>query len=496
MFDANMLNNIANHLAQSACVFSPEIAMLCTFLIALFMDVVGGKVRNIAGYTICLGFIITGVLLGYQNGISQTAFVKLIAVDPFAVFFKYLTLFAGFIVALMSFFSDEINKDERKVGEYYSLIAGMTFGMFLMVGATNLMMVYLAVEILSLTSYVLAGFTKEIKRASEASLKYVIYGSVSSGVMVYGMSILFGATGSLNFADISILISSGKVAFAPMLVSGLMILAGFGYKISAAPFHFWTPDVYEGAPVAVTAFLSVASKAAGFAGFIRFSQMIFATSPNVDWQIVLAILATITMTLGNLSAIWQTNAKRLLAYSSIAHAGYMLMGMVVMNEIGISAILVYMFMYAFMNLGAFAVVMFISNKIGSEELEDYNGLGYRMPVLCGMMVIFLVSLAGLPPTAGFIGKLYIFTSLFNSGSQWLWLAIVGVINSVISLFYYAKIFRNMYLRGNGELQERIDFSPASIAIVAILAVPTLILGVYFSPIVSWASASASIFIGK
>ena len=492
MLDTNILNNISSHLAQSVSLFAPETALLCTFIVALFMDIFFGKIRNIAGYTVAVGFVITGVLLGVQSGVHQNAFLSMMAIDPFALFFKYLILISGFAVVLMSFFSDEINKDGRKVGEYYALIAGMTFGMFLLCGATNLIMVYLAIEMMSLSSYVLAGFTKEIKRSSEASLKYVIYGSISSGVMVYGMSILFGASGSLNFSDLATLIPAGKVDMFPLIASGLMILTGFGYKISAVPFHFWTPDVYEGSPVTITAFLSVASKTAGFAGFIRFAQIMFTNDPYLDWQIVLAVLAVITMTIGNLSAIWQSNAKRILAYSAIAHAGYVLMGMVVMDKVGISSMMIYLFMYAFMNLGAFAVIMLIANKIGSEDIDDYNGIGYKMPVLGALMVIFLVSLAGLPPTAGFIGKLYIFTALFEKGDLWLWLAVVGVLNSVVSLFYYAKIFRNMYLRGtNNENAEKWSFSPASIAVVVLLAIPTLLLGVYFGPIVEWANNSAA-----
>ncbi len=497
MFDTNILNNISSHLVQSVSLFAPETALLCTFIVALFMDIFLGKVRNIAGYTVCVGFIITGILLGVQCGVHQNAFMSMIAIDPFALFFKYLILISGFAVVVMSFFSNEINKDGRKVGEYYALIAGMTFGMFLLCGATNLIMIYLAIEMMSLTSYVLAGFTKEIKRSSEASLKYVIYGSVSSGIMVYGMSILFGASGTLNLSELATMIPNGQVDMFALIVSGLMIVAGFGYKISAVPFHFWTPDVYEGAPVTITAFLSVASKTAGFAGFIRFAQIMFANDPYLDWQIVLAVLAVLTMTIGNLSAIWQTNAKRMLAYSAIAHAGYMLMGMVVMDQIGISAIMVYLFMYAFMNLGAFAVIMLIANKIGSEDIDDYNGIGYKMPVLGVLMVIFLVSLTGLPPTAGFIGKFYIFSALLAKGNQWVWLAVIGVLNSVVSLFYYFRILRNMYLRGtSNDTNERYSFSAGSIALVVLLAIPTLLLGVYFGPIVEWANNSASMLFMK
>lgn len=496
MFDSNLLQKITEHLALSSSQFIPEIALVITFILALFADVIFKKTRNIAGYTVLLGFIVTGVLLSQQSGISKNVFISMIAIDPFALFFKYLVLISSAIVVIMSFFSEELNRNNRRVGEYYSLISGMTFGMFLLSGATNLIMIYLAIEILSITSYVLAGYTKEIKRSSEASLKYVIYGSVSSGIMVYGMSILFGASGTLSLYELTQLLNAGQVDTLPLLVSGLMIISGFGYKISAVPFHFWTPDVYEGAPVTITAYLSVASKAAGFAAFIRFAQMVFASSAGtesaIDWQIVIALLSVLTMTLGNLSALRQTNVKRILAYSAIAHAGYMLMAMVMMNEIGTASILIYMFMYLFMNLGAFAVVMFIANKIGSEDIEDYNGMGYKMPVMGVCMVIFLISLTGIPPTGGFIGKLYVFTAVLEGGTKWLWLAVIGILNSVVSLFYYAKIFRNMYLRGT-DTKETIETPLSAKIIVIALAVPTILFGVYFSQIVDWANNSAAMF---
>lgn len=497
MLNMALLDNLAKHFASSVGLIAPEIALLVTFIIALFMDVFFKKVRSIAGYTVCIGFVVTAVLLAMQPMNTNTfAFLTMISVDPFAQFFKYLILLASFIVVLMSFFSNEINNEKRKVGEYYSLIAGMTFGMFLLVGASNLIMIYLGIEILSITSYVLAGFTKEIKRASEASLKYVIYGSVSSGIMIYGVSIIFGLTGTLNLFDLARIISTGNIDVIPMVVAGLMILSGFGYKISAVPFHFWTPDVYEGAPVTITAFLSVASKAAGFGALVRFVVVVLAHNKNIDWQMVIAVLSVLTMTLGNLVALWQSNAKRLLAYSSIAHAGYMLMALVVMDKIGISSILIYMFMYLFMNLGAFAVIMLIANKTGSEDIDSYNGLGSRMPLLSICMVVFLISLTGLPPTAGFVGKLYVFTALLNSGTQWLWLALIGIINSVISLFYYAKIFRNMYLRSNDDNGEVVSHSPLALTLVVLLAIPTILFGVYFTPIVDWANASAAIFFLK
>ena len=377
--------------------------------------------------------------------------------------------------------------------------------MFLLVGSANLIMIYLAIETMSISSYILAGYTKEVKRASEASLKYVIFGAVSSGIMLYGISILFGLTGSLNLFDINQFLVTNKVANIPLLIAGLMILSGFGYKISAVPFHFWTPDVYEGAPVTIVAYLSVASKAAGFAVLLRFFKTglidsipgtteMWILAGSIDWHSVIAVLSILTMTLGNIVAIWQTNLKRLLAYSSIAHAGYLLMAVSVLNDNGVSAVLIYFFFYMLMNLGAFFIIQLIANKLDSENIDDYIGLGYRSPVISVCLTIFLISLTGLPPTAGFIGKLYVFTSVINSG--YLWLAVIGVINSVISLYYYAKIIRNMYLRDVESTKARLEYSPIVILIVLFLAIPTLVFGIYFTPIVEWANYSMNIFIGN
>ncbi len=369
-------------------------------------------------------------------------------------------------------------------------------------------MIYLAVELSSLTSYVLSGYTKESPDSSEASLKYLIYGALSSGLMLYGMSILYGLTDTLSIYALNrelpaILAAGGSGSYAA-LIAGVLILAGFGYKISAVPFHFWAPDVYEGAPITITAFLAVGSKAAGFALLMRFFKVTFidttaaalppgawATLQGVEWTTILAVLSVLTMTVGNLIAIWQNNLKRLLAYSSIAHAGYMLMGVVVLNNEGLSAVMLYFVVYLFMNLGAFLCVMLIADKTGSEDIEEYKGLGSRTPFLAVAFTIFLVSLTGIPPTAGFIGKLYLFSALINHG--WVWLAIVGAINSVIALYYYLRIVRNMFLRPGDEAQPAIAFGPLQIATVLVLLVPTLLFGLYFSPISRLAQASVQIF---
>jgi NADH-quinone oxidoreductase subunit N len=491
-----------DNLMASIGFFSPEIAIVITFILAILADLLFKKSKNIAAYISIVGLVITGFLLGTLTGVSRSLFEGLIVVDPFSTFFKFLTLITTIIIVIMSLSYKELYKDDRKVGEYYAMLVGMTFGMFLLSSATNLITIYLAVEILSLSSYVLAGYTKEIRKASEASLKYVIYGSLSSGLMVYGMSLLYGATMTLDVSGINTAILSGNIDLFPVIVAGLLVLVGLGYKISAVPFHYWTPDVYEGAPVTITSFLSVASKAAGFAVFIRFFKDLYfapgmsdadvwSTISFFNWQTVIIVISILTMTLGNFVALWQEDVKRLLAYSSIAHAGYLLMGVAVMSSAGITAILVYFFFYMLMNLGAFYIAQLVDNEIGSFSLNDYKGLGYRSPILAVLMTVFLISLTGLPPTAGFIGKFYIFAAVLDKGL--IWFAVIGVINSVVSLFFYAKIFRNMFLRTPEADANKFGATPANLVLAVVLAFFTVLFGLYFTPIVNWAQSSVTMF---
>ncbi len=504
-FETLLNTAVIADLKKSIGLFMPEILLIITFVIAILADLIFKKARKIAGVISLAGFLVTGIYMMNNAGASEATFMGMFAVDPFSMFFKYLFLLSGIAVTLMSFFSEELYKENRSMGEYYTLILGMTIGMFAIVGANNLIVVYLALETMSLSSYVLSGYTKEIKRASEASLKYVIYGSLSSGIMIWGISLLFGLTGSLSFFEINAALSQASGNHVALLVASLMILAGFAYKISAVPFHFWTPDVYEGAPVSITAYLSVASKAAGFAalmrfiyvGFINFDQStssVYNMLAIVDWKFLITVLSVITMTIGNLVALWQNNVKRILAYSGIAHAGYLLMGVVVMNQAGIIAVLIYFASYLIMNFGAFFVVQMIADKVGSEDLDEYVGMGYRAPALGTTLTIFLISLTGLPPTVGFIGKFYLFAAVLDSGL--IWLAVVGVLNSVVSLYYYSKIFRNMWVRGVDNDNPNIKYSIGAQVLMYALAVPTIFYGLYATPLVAWAESSFKMLIGR
>lgn len=492
------IENQYSFLAESIKYFIPEIVLVVTYITGVLVDLIVKKNRNIIGYISIIGMIIAGVFLAFNIGVSQKIFSDTLAIDPFSTFFKFLTLITTIIISIMSFSYKELYTPGRKTGEYYSMLVGMTFGMFILSSAINLITIYLSIEILSLSSYVLAGYTKENKRSSEASLKYVIYGSLSSGIMVYGMSLLFGVTMTLDIHKINEFLARGNFDYFTVIVSTIMILVGFGYKISAVPFHYWTPDVYEGAPITITAFLSVASKAAGFAVFVRFFNDIFYLPTNAteswsyfgffDWTTLIALLSVLTMTVGNFAAIWQENVKRLLAYSSIAHAGYILMGVVVLTNVGITAILLYFVFYLLMNLGAFFIAQLVLNETGSEDMKDYIGLGYRSPILAVLMTVFLISLTGLPPTAGFIGKLYIFSAVLEDG--WIWLAVIGVLNSVVSLFYYVKIIMNMFLRQNPEtVDKKFTASTFNLSIAYILAILVIVFGLYFSPILDFAAKS-------
>jgi NADH-quinone oxidoreductase subunit N len=490
-------------LVYNLAFIKPELALTLTLCAAILADLIFKNRTGIVAGTVLGGFIATAVLLAAQSGVSTSLFTGAMVIDPFSHYFKIVILGCAAFIVLFSLGSNEVTDMKSRRGEYYALLCAMALGMFLMVSATDLIVMYVTLELTSLTSYILAGSMKVDKKSSEASLKYLLYGAFSSGVMLYGISIVYGLTGSLNIFVINSVIAQGGVSVTALLVAGIFMFVGFGYKISAVPFHFWTPDVYEGAPITITAFLSVASKAAGFGMLMRAFKVVFIdggviAAPGawvllrgIDAQSILIVLSVLTMTLGNLVALWQDNVKRLLAYSSIAHAGYMLLGLVVLGNDGFSATMLYFLIYMFMNLGAFYVVMLISNKTGNETMESYKGLGSRAPFLSVAMAVFLVSLTGLPPTAGFIGKLYIFAALINA--KMIALAIVGVLNSVISLYYYARVFRNMFLRDSTTETTPIEAPMAARVLLLALLVPTIILGMYFGPLAQFAQYSVAMF---
>ncbi|CUS96189.1 NADH dehydrogenase subunit N [Candidatus Kryptonium thompsonii] len=494
-------------LTQSLKNFLPEVSLTVTLSLVILLDLIfGRRFKNIGAFVSLAGLVVTLFFTIKQYGGSYQIFRGMFVVDPYSTFFKFVFLLSAFVIVIFSLQSYELRETSarRRIGEYYFFILSLTLGAFLMAGSVNLIMMYLSLELVSISSYILAGYIKESERSSEASMKYVIYGALSSGLMIYGISLVYGLTGELNIYAINASFLSSGYSPIVLMISLVLILAGFGYKISAVPFHYWTPDVYEGAPITVTAFLSVSSKAAGFAMLVRFLKASFidrtitlgiegawAVIQGLPLTEIVAVLSALTMTVGNIIAIWQNNLKRILAYSSIAHAGYILMGVVVMQNLGISAMLIYFLAYLFMNLGAFYCVMLVAEKTGSEDIEVYKGLGYRAPFLSIVFTIFLVSLTGIPPTFGFIGKLYLFSALINA--KVIWLAVVGVLNSVVSLYYYIRVVRNMFLGDPESGKEPINFSPAHIVVMLILVIPTLLFGVYFTPIVNFAQISVAMF---
>ena len=490
---------------QSLSFFYPELLLTLVILFAIIYDLLidsseSGKV----GWVLVFGLVLVAIAIWFQDSSKVTTlFTDAVVLDPFSTFFKLLIILATIFVSVVSLYSNEL-RDYRK-GEYFYLLGIITFGLFMMVSSIDLIMVYVSIEIVSIMSFVLAGYLKKNTRSNEAALKYVVYGAFSSGIMLFGLSYIYGLTGSTNFFQIQqILASSGSESNSAILMAVVMILAGFGYKVSAVPFHFWTPDVYEGSPTTITAYLSIAPKAGAFAMMIRFFNQVladggamsglgFISTTDLPWASLISLLAVLTMTVGNVVAIQQDNIKRMLAYSSVAHAGYMLLAMPVMSGDSIYAIMVYLVMYLFMNLGAFFVVITIKNKTNGETFNDYKGLGWEMPIVGITMTLFMVSLTGLPPTAGFIGKFYIFASLIQGGGSFYWLVVIGGVNSVVSLYYYLRVVKVMYFEG-----DRKDslVSPPKVLTGMLLAtaVPTMVLGIYWVPIAKWIKESLVFFI--
>src|SRR5271156_4309239 len=488
----------------SVTFFVPELLLAFGVVALILLDLVMRE-KAVLGY---LALILSaGALLMVAVEPTQAAsgawmFHRMLVSDAFAIYFRALIAIAAVIAVWMSIGSKEAASCDQ--GEYYAILLASTFAMFLMAESANLLMAYLSLEFVSLTSYILTGFLRRNRRSQEAALKYLIYGGVASGTMVYGMSWIFGIAGSLDFGAINSALSApGHLPVLTVFVALVLMLAGLGYKIAAVPFHMWAPDVYTGAPIPITTFLAVGSKAAGFALLTRFFFPAISRlgaggnwQPlnGVDWPQLLLIVCVITMTLGNLAALQQTNMKRLLAYSSIAQAGYALMGIVILTDDGIRAMLFYLFAYYVMDAGAFLVVMIVANATGREDLEAYRGLAWRggaVPAIA--LSIFLLSLTGIPATIGFIGKFYIFAAVIRS--RFYVLAVIGILNSTVSLYYYMAPIRMMFLEEPRGDETPVTFEPWTYGLMGVLACATVALGLYWTPIISFADRSMHFFTG-
>ncbi|MEQ9504599.1 MAG: NADH-quinone oxidoreductase subunit N [Deltaproteobacteria bacterium] len=484
-----------------ASLMLPELLLGFGAAILLVFEAFAKPVKTVRRPAAFAAALLVGALVLSLLGAGEraTVFSGMVVLDPFVDFFRVFSCLAGLLGILVSLKSDEI--EVATSGEYYSMFVALVLGMILMASASDLAMMFIAVELVSLMSYVLAGFRKHDRKGAEAALKYVIYGGAASGVMVFGFSLLYGITGQtqlslintevMRFASEAAVVSLGdlnKLASMPPALTAGMILAfsGFAYKIAAVPLHMWSPDVYEGAPTPFTAFLSTGPKAAGFAVLLRFfvvgfsDQASFANNLLVDistlpWLVLVIVVSIATMTLGNLAAIGQSNIKRFLAYSSIAHAGYALIGLAAFSRTGAASVLLYMTVYLVMNIGSFYVVIWVRDKTGSELIEDYKGMGTRNPFVCIVLTLCFVSLTGLPPLAGFIAKYKLFAAALErafdfeplarcapdvvanmgmmakancalSGSGLFYaLGIAAVVNSAISLYYYFRVVRKMFL---------------------------------------------------
>ncbi|MFC1937863.1 NADH-quinone oxidoreductase subunit N [Chloroflexota bacterium] len=479
-------------------LITPEITLAAFAIAVILLDLFIERKRlltalSIVGLAVSAGFTVA------IWGSPQPMFNNMLAVDSFALFFKLLFLGIAALIILASV--DYVSKFERFQGEYHALVLLSTLGMMLMAATAELISIYIALELTSISLYVLVGFLKDPK-SNEASLKYLLLGALASAVLLYGMALVFGFTGKTQLGDIARAVQATSpqgIMGSPALILGIVLLvAGFGFKIAAVPFHMWVPDVYEGAPTPITAYLSVASKAAGFAVILRvfYSAFGFPDWLSLDWGLVFATLAAIGMTLGNVAALPQVNIKRMLGYSSIAQAGYLMVGLATMglssatDVVGRSAILFFLASYAFTNLGAFIAIIAISNKLNSDLINDFSGMSKRSPLVALALTLCLISLVGMPPAAGFMAKFYIFSGAVQHGL--LWLVIIAVINSVISAYYYLRVVKVMWF-GEAASAEKVPSSGALRTALAISCLGVLILGIIPGFVMRFAEIAAEMF---
>ena len=451
----------------------PLTIVIITGLVVLMLDL-AIKDKRTVGWLSLVGVVLAGVVSHMQraNPGFDPAFQRLYAADGYTHFFNLLFLVTAGLSILVAM--GYLGRMDLQRGEYFALLLFATSGMMVMAGATDLMIVFLGLEIMSIALYIMSALNRRTRTSGEAGVKYFMLGAYASAFFLYGVALVYGATGSTNFSDIA----SGLTAGDPLALLGLgLILIGFAFKVAAVPFHWWTPDVYVGAPTAVTTFMSVGAKAAGFAALVRVLMVSFSPTFTLDWQIAVAILAVLTMTLGNLAALAQKDVKRMLAYSSIAHAGYIFVGVAAGTAQGVSSSLFYMMVYAFMNIGAFAIIGLLERRdeVGTH-IKDYAGLATRNPWLAVAMAIFMLSLTGFPPLAGFWGKLYIFSAAVDAGLTWL--AVIGMINSGIAAFYYLGVIVQMYFHRSSEEAPALSPStPTRIALI-VSAMATVAIGLF------------------
>jgi len=465
----------------------PEILLLAAVAVVFVADLLlpeqrRGSLAWITAAGLAITMLLT-VFLAVPGAEAELMWGGMLRHDWLAFIFKLLFLLAALLTTLFTIGWEPV----WRKGEFYVLLLTSTIGMTLMAASADLIMLFLAIETTSIPLYVMAGFMTYDDKSTESGFKYLLFGAVTTGVMLYGLSLLYGFAGTTNLYEMAAGLSAASIP-GPVLVGTLfLILLGFGFKVALVPLHFWAPDVYEGAPTPVTAFLSTASKAAGFAVLVR---VLLAAFPGIltDWQAIVAIAAALSMTVGNVVALTQRNIKRLLAYSSISHAGYALLGVAAASQLGVTSVVYYFLAYTVTQMAAFGVVIIAWHKLGSDEIEDYAGLSRRSPMLALAMLLAFLSLAGVPPLGGFIAKILVFAAAVDAGL--VWLAFLGVLNAIVGLYYYLIVLKVVYLYPPKDEQPVPVSRPhAAALLVSILLV--LILGTVLAPWYAWAAASAA-----
>jgi len=468
--------------------FLPEIILTVAGTALMVLDPLFAKRLPKMFGTLAIGaFIAAMVAACAANAVPGASFSNLLIVDGFATYFRVLVIGIGILATLSSY--EYLDREKAETGEYHALLLFSVAGQCIMVSANDLIMIFIGLEISSISSYVLAGYLRDDKRNNEAALKYFLLGSFATGFLLYGMAIIYGITGTTKLDEVRLALNTPGVSMGMVAVAAGLMIVGLGFKVSGAPFQMWAPDVYQGAPAPVSAFMATAPKAAAFAIFVRIFMTCFERISN-SWEPLIWIFALLSMTIGNFAALTQTNLKRMLAYSSIANAGYILVALAARSELGTSAIMFYLAAYALMNIGAFAVIIHISGK-GERHLQidDLAGLSQKQPLTAALLTVFVLSFIGVPLTGGFFGKFYIFRAALDSNL--VWLAVLGLLNSAVAAYYYLRLLVVMYMHEPGEVtQELHPLTPGLMAALVLPAIGTFALGILPEAVLNFARNSS------
>lgn len=470
----------------------PEIIITVSAVITLILAAFGRResVGAVAGAVALTGAGLAMIFTFYLWDANTSIFNSLYTIDNFGTFFKGLALIVAMLVTLLSL--SYVEREEMVKGEYYSLLLFGVLGMMIMVSSNHFITIFIGLEVMSIAVYVLCGLLSGNPRSAEASLKYFLLGAFATAFLLYGMALIYATTGILDIRDIANYVMSGNFGLTPMFMIGIaLLIVGFGFKTASVPFHMWTPDVYQGAPTSITAYMATGIKAAAFGAFLRVFYTAFIPL-LANWSGMIWLIAVATMTIGNITALVQDDVKRMLAYSSIAHAGYILIPFVIGDQVSSASILFYLLVYTFMNIGAFTIVILLGRK-GAENtgIESYAGLAGRHPLIALAMSIFLLSLAGIPPLAGFMGKFYVLSAAVKA--QYYWLAVIGVLNSVVAVYYYLRVIMAMYFKESTGEFRRTAFSPAYSLVIIISLWALFHMGVFPRDFLLIAQKSVGIF---